>query len=129
MDFMALVPSRITSTGPLRDVNRGGPAYITNGGPASKHYRSLQSKAPLLACVTPITYAFLHADIWHIFFNMWYLAVFRRNIENAAWAHGRFLAFYLAYCGLLAGIAARPWSTRRQAPRSSARQRLAIAGT
>ena len=101
LDF-ALVPSRVTSTELLRDADRGGPA-ITNGGPASKHYRSLQSKTPLLACVTPITYAFLHAGFWHIFFNMWYLAVFGRNIECAL-GHGRFLAFYLA-CGLLAGIA------------------------
>ena len=101
LDF-ALVPSRVAVIGPLRDSNRGSPE-IVNGGVASPHYRSLQSKVPLLAGATLITYAFLHGSILHIFFNMWYLAIFGRNIECALGA-GRFLAFYLT-CGLLAGVA------------------------
>ena len=100
MDF-ALVPSRVSSIDSLRGGHRG-PA-IVNGGYAKSPYRSLQAKMPLLACVTPITYAFLHADFLHIFFNMWYLAVFGRNVECAL-GPARFLAFYLA-CGLLGGVA------------------------
>jgi membrane associated rhomboid family serine protease len=101
-DF-ALVPSRVTTVAPLHGSDRSSPAIVNGGGRGSPYYRSLTSKTPLLACVTPITYAFLHGSFWHILFNMWYLAIFGRNVECAL-GPGRFFAFYLA-CGLLAGIA------------------------
>jgi membrane associated rhomboid family serine protease len=52
---------------------------------------------------TYVTYAFLHADIWHLAGNMLFLWVFGDNIEDAM-GHVRFLIFYLlcAAAGALA---------------------------
>jgi membrane associated rhomboid family serine protease len=47
---------------------------------------------PDLTCVT---YAFLHADIFHLAGNMLFLWVFGDNVEDAL-GHIRFLVFYLA---------------------------------
>lgn len=44
---------------------------------------------------TYFTYAFLHADFWHLAGNMLFLWVFGDNIEDAL-GHFRFLVFYLA---------------------------------
>ena len=44
---------------------------------------------------TYITYAFLHADLWHLGGNMLFLWVFGDNVEDAL-GHVRFLIFYLA---------------------------------
>jgi membrane associated rhomboid family serine protease len=46
---------------------------------------------PLL---TLITYAFLHADFWHLAGNMIFLWVFADNVEDD-FGHARFLVFYL----------------------------------
>lgn len=49
-----------------------------------------------------LTYAFLHGDFFHIFFNMYILYMFGREVE-ATWGRTRFLAFYLgaaAFSGL-----------------------------
>ncbi len=46
----------------------------------------------------PITYMFLHADFWHIFFNMlmtWFLG----NTLETVWGAKRFLKYYIL-CGL-----------------------------
>jgi membrane associated rhomboid family serine protease len=46
----------------------------------------------------PLTYMFLHADFWHIFFNMlmtWFLG----NTVESVWGGRRFLKYYIA-CGL-----------------------------
>jgi membrane associated rhomboid family serine protease len=43
---------------------------------------------------TLITYAFLHADFWHLAGNMVFLWVFGDNVEDAL-GHVRFLLFYL----------------------------------
>ncbi|MCX8999954.1 rhomboid family intramembrane serine protease [Rhizobiaceae bacterium BDR2-2] len=47
------------------------------------------------ADATYITYAFLHADIFHLGSNMLFLWVFGDNVEDAL-GHVRFLIFYLA---------------------------------
>jgi membrane associated rhomboid family serine protease len=41
-----------------------------------------------------VTYSFLHAGFFHIFFNMYVLHMFGREVE-AAWGSRKFLAFYL----------------------------------
>jgi membrane associated rhomboid family serine protease len=46
---------------------------------------------------------FLHGDILHLAFNMWFLGVFGRAVEYAL-QPGRFLAYYIL-CGLAGGIA------------------------
>ncbi len=49
-----------------------------------------------------VTSMFLHADIFHIFFNMYFLYVFGRAVERVL-GGGRFLALYLG-SGLLASV-------------------------
>ncbi|WP_274627672.1 rhomboid family intramembrane serine protease [Arvimicrobium flavum] len=44
--------------------------------------------------LTYVTYAFLHADLWHLGGNMLFLWVFGDNVEDAL-GHFRFLVFYL----------------------------------
>ena len=41
-----------------------------------------------------ITYMFMHADFWHLFFNMFALWVFGAALENL-WGPKRFLTFYI----------------------------------
>lgn len=47
-----------------------------------------------------LTYQFLHANFWHIFFNMFVLWMFGTELEDD-WGQGKFLTFYL-----LSGIGA-----------------------
>jgi membrane associated rhomboid family serine protease len=50
-----------------------------------------------------ITYQFMHADFWHLFFNMVFgLWMFGMEIEHL-WGSRRFLFFYLM-CGVAAGV-------------------------
>ncbi|MEM6464108.1 MAG: rhomboid family intramembrane serine protease [Pseudomonadota bacterium] len=60
---------------------------------------------------TYVTYAFLHADFWHLAGNMLFLWVFGDNIEDAL-GHFRFLIFYLACAaaGALAHAVIQPAS-------------------
>jgi membrane associated rhomboid family serine protease len=51
-----------------------------------------------------ITYQFMHADFWHIFFNMVFgLWMFGMEVENT-WGSKKFLIYYLS-CGVIAGLA------------------------
>lgn len=49
---------------------------------------------------TLITYQFLHADWWHLGFNMLFLFIFGDNVEDAM-GHVRYFIFYLL-CGAIA---------------------------
>jgi membrane associated rhomboid family serine protease len=50
-----------------------------------------------------ITYQFVHADFWHLFFNMVFgLWMFGMEVEHA-WGPKKFLIYYLS-CGVAAGI-------------------------
>jgi membrane associated rhomboid family serine protease len=55
------------------------------------------------AFLTIVTSMFLHGNIWHLVFNMWFLWVFGRNLEDAL-GHFPYLIFYLA-CGVAAAFA------------------------
>lgn len=57
---------------------------------------------PIFKPITLISSMFLHADIFHLSFNMLYLWIFSDNIEDAM-GHWRFIAFYLIV-GILAGL-------------------------
>lgn len=61
------------------------------------------SRSALPDVATLITYAFLHADFWHLAGNMIFLWVLADNVEDAL-GHVRFLAFYLL-CAAGAGYA------------------------
>jgi membrane associated rhomboid family serine protease len=51
-----------------------------------------------------ITYQFLHADFWHIFFNMVFgLWMFGMEVEHV-WGSRKFFIYYLT-CGIVAGLA------------------------
>ena len=58
---------------------------------------------PFPIILTLLTSMFLHGDWLHLIGNLWFLAVFGRNVECAL-DHGRFLAFYIV-CGVVAGLA------------------------
>lgn len=58
---------------------------------------------PFPIFLTLLTSLFLHGDWLHLIGNMWFLAVFGRNVECAL-DHGRYLAFYLV-CGVVGGLA------------------------
>ena len=50
-----------------------------------------------------ITYQFVHADFWHLFFNMVFgLWMFGMEVEHA-WGPKKFLIYYLS-CGVVAGL-------------------------
>jgi membrane associated rhomboid family serine protease len=50
-----------------------------------------------------ITYQFMHADFWHILFNMVFgLWMFGKEVEHV-WGSKKFLIYYL-FCGVMAGI-------------------------
>ncbi|MGB2867145.1 MAG: rhomboid family intramembrane serine protease [Bacteroidota bacterium] len=50
-----------------------------------------------------ITYQFMHADFWHLFFNMVFgLWMFGMEVEHI-WGSRKFLIFYLS-CGVVAGL-------------------------
>lgn len=49
-----------------------------------------------------ITYQFLHADVWHVVFNMIGLYFFGPRLESL-WSSKRFLKFYLV-CGAIGGF-------------------------
>src|SRR5512146_1961683 len=51
---------------------------------------------------TVVTYEFLHADVWHIFFNMIGLYFLGPALENQ-WGSRKFLLFYLL-CGACGGL-------------------------
>ncbi len=51
-----------------------------------------------------VTYQFMHADFWHLFFNMVFgLWMFGMRVEET-WGSRKFLFYYLA-CGVAAGLA------------------------
>ena len=49
-----------------------------------------------------LSHMFMHANIWHIFFNMYALFIFGIMLENV-WGPKRFLIFYLV-CGFGAAL-------------------------
>ena len=51
-----------------------------------------------------ITYMFLHGSFWHLFFNMFALFIFGRDVA-AAWGTKKFAAYYF-FTGIGAGICA-----------------------
>jgi membrane associated rhomboid family serine protease len=59
--------------------------------------------APAFALLPILTSMFMHYDILHILFNMWFLWVFGRNVEEAL-GHFPYLVFYLT-CGFMAALA------------------------
>lgn len=109
----ALVPKEVTE---FRDItnkqklNLPGPGDfdVDEDGNLIVHGRSRvhfiqHYPGPFPIVLTFFTYQFLHGDVFHLLFNMWFLFIFGRNVECSL-GHGRYIAFYL-FCGVMAGIA------------------------
>ena len=60
--------------------------------PKSENFKPLQI----------LTHMFMHANFWHLFFNMYALFIFGQILENV-WGPKRFLVYYLV-CGLGAAL-------------------------
>jgi membrane associated rhomboid family serine protease len=58
-----------------------------------------------------LTYAFLHGGLWHIVFNMLFLWMFGKTLEDV-YGPKEFLAFYLA-AAVMGGVAYTGWSLAR----------------
>jgi membrane associated rhomboid family serine protease len=79
--------------------------------PVTRHY-ALEKLRPTVTALAltrdhltawaPLSYLFVHADIWHLLGNMLFLFVFG-NAVNAKLGHGPFLAVYLGL-GVVAGM-------------------------
>lgn len=90
----------------------GGEYYIsTNGTDALRHTLNYWGLVPdrllhhfdMMQPVTLLTSCFLHAGIYHLVGNMWYLYLFGRSVEDRM-GRNNYLLFYLI-CGLSAAIA------------------------
>lgn len=57
---------------------------------------------PVPAFWQPVTYLFLHANIWHILFNLLYLAMFGADLEHM-WGTKKFYTYFFL-CGIGAGF-------------------------
>jgi membrane associated rhomboid family serine protease len=57
---------------------------------------------PEIALLPILTSMFLHAGWFHLIFNMWFLWVFGKNLEDAL-GHFPYLVFYLS-CGVVAAL-------------------------
>jgi membrane associated rhomboid family serine protease len=65
------------------------------GSPALNRLALWPTQTPLFAPYQLITYAFVHANFTHIFFNMFALFMFGRALEEL-WGARRFLVYYFA---------------------------------
>ena len=72
-------------------------------GPVQHFHTHVHGLAPEFALLPIVTSMFLHAGWLHIIFNMWFLWVFGRNLEDAL-GHFPYLVFYLT-CGVAAALA------------------------
>jgi hypothetical protein len=84
----ALVPERVVT--------------ILHGALPHAHAHA-HAVSPAFALLPVLTSMFMHYDIWHILFNMWFLWIFGRNVEDAQ-GHFPYLIFYLS-CGFVAALA------------------------
>lgn len=73
----------------------------TSYGTESVYVNHYHGPFPII--LTLLTSMFLHGNWLHLIGNIWFLAVFGRNVECAL-DHGRFLSFYLV-CGVIGGLA------------------------
>ncbi len=84
----------------------GGRMFTLGGIPLEIFFNYYLGLMPLGHGFYPwqlITYQFMHADFWHLLFNMFFgLWMFGMEVEHL-WGSKRFLTFYLL-CGIVAGI-------------------------
>ncbi|MBI4429030.1 MAG: rhomboid family intramembrane serine protease [Ignavibacteriales bacterium] len=81
--------------------------FTFDGAPLALWYRQYFGLMPLeTGMFFPwqlVTYQFMHADFWHLFFNMFFgLWMFGMEVEHT-WGTKKFSVFYLT-CGVVAGL-------------------------
>lgn len=85
----------------------GGRMFTLGGIPLEVFFNHYLGLMPLGYGFWPwqlITYQFMHADFWHLLYNMFFgLWMFGMEVEHM-WGPKRFLTFYLT-CGVVAGAA------------------------
>jgi hypothetical protein len=90
IEEFALVPARLAAllhTTALPHAHLHGPAAVS----------------PVFALLPVLTSMFVHGGALHLIFNMWFLWIFGRNIEETL-GHFPYLVFYLT-CGFAAALA------------------------
>ncbi|MBI3410014.1 MAG: rhomboid family intramembrane serine protease [Planctomycetes bacterium] len=92
-------PERVKVKAPVRAYYAQGKRKIDY---AEVHVDIPHAPGPYPIVLTLLTSMFLHGDWIHLIGNMWFLALFGRNVECAL-NHGRYLLFYLA-CGVIGGL-------------------------
>jgi membrane associated rhomboid family serine protease len=88
-----LVPARVSS-------------LLTGVAPHAQHahaHAQVHPLSPALLLLPILTSMFMHANWWHIIFNMWFLWIFGRSLEDSL-GHFPYLIFYLT-CGVVAALA------------------------
>jgi len=85
-DF-GLVPARLAAL-----LNAAAPHVHAHG----------HSVSPELVLLPVLSSMFIHASWWHLLFNMWFLWIFGRNLEDRL-GHLPYLVFYLT-CGVAAAF-------------------------
>jgi membrane associated rhomboid family serine protease len=88
IDAFGLIPARVAAM-----LNVAAPHVHALGHPIS----------PVFALLPILTSMFLHGGWLHIIFNMWFLWIFGRNLEDSL-GHFSYLVFYLM-CGIAAALA------------------------
>jgi membrane associated rhomboid family serine protease len=68
--------------------------FLTRAQPALADVLALYPAGVVIRPWTPVTYMFVHADFWHIFFNMLSLFFFGPRVEERL-GKGHFIALYL----------------------------------
>lgn len=86
-----LIPARLSAV------------LVLQGTLATHGHLHLHAVPPELALLPILTSMFLHAGWLHLIFNMWFLWIFGRNVEDAL-GHFPYLVFYLT-CGIVAALA------------------------
>jgi membrane associated rhomboid family serine protease len=81
------------------------PAHLTAmlQGPLPAVHGHVHAVSPGLALLPIVTSMFLHGGWLHLIFNMWFLWIFGRNVEESL-GHFPYLVFYLT-CGVVAAMA------------------------
>lgn len=72
-------------------------------GPLGHAHGHAYAMPPGLALLPIVTSMFLHAGWLHLIFNMWFLWIFGKNLEDTL-GHFPYLVFYLT-CGVVAALA------------------------
>jgi membrane associated rhomboid family serine protease len=79
------------------------PARLAELLPEAVAHAHAHVLSPAFVFLPILSSMFMHANWWHLIFNMWFLWIFGRNLEDSL-GHFPYLLFYLT-CGFAAALA------------------------